>query len=204
MSFGYKGSRRGGGQAAAELKLAKIVETLPSTVKTAVDVGANTGFFSIALAKRGIFTHAFEPNHDLYSAMFSVVHQCSLNTISLSMLKVTKETRKLLPSADCVLILSVMHYWVEEYGWDGAIDVLSDLWKRTNQVLYFEIPNPVSNTKMENILTKMGSTPEECQLFIFDMLNRLPKSSVTFLDYIQTDFRPGEWRHLFRVERHDN
>lgn len=200
--LGYAGVPQNAAQgSAATQKIDLILATLPPSVRTASDIGGNTGAFSAALARRGVFTYYFEPDGDLFSIGFLEAHAAPAGFIAVSRLAVDADTIELLPTVDCTLFLSVMHYWVERHGWEKALQLLGVIWERTRQVLYFEIPNPVQNTKMARVLAAMGRTDFECETFIRNFLGALPGARVELLDYLFTDFRPDERRHLFAVTR---
>ena len=177
------------------------MSTVPDSVKTATDIGRNTGIFSRELADHGVFTFYFEPDPDLYSLGFLEAHDAPQGFISASRLPVDADTIHLLPTVDCTLFLSVMHYWVERHGWERSLEMLGTVWSKSTHVLYFEIPNPVQNSKLSKVLGDMGQTDTQCEQFIADFLGKLPGAKPELLDYLHTDFRPDERRHLFLVTR---
>lgn len=200
----YQGISMNKNQGPAALKkIEHILRTLPTTVKTAVDIGGNCGIFSRALAEQNVFTYYFEPDLDLFSIGF--LEACAApGSMSISRLAVNAETIHLLPAVDATLFLSVMHYWVEKYGWRKSYDLLHVIWSHTAAALYFEMPNPVQNSKMAETLAEMGKTDAECEAFIAGFLGRLPGAEVQLLDYLYTDFRPNERRHLFLARRRND
>ncbi len=58
--------------------------------------------------------------------------------VGLLRLGVSPRTVRLLPHADCILLLSVWHHLVRDFGLDGASELLSAIWERTGSVLFFE------------------------------------------------------------------
>lgn len=200
--LGYPGIAKNDQQGSAALKkIEQICRTLPAAVQTASDIGGNSGIYSRTFAERGIFTHYFEPDPDLFSIGFLEAFNDVQGYMSISRLAIDRESIHLLPEVDCTLFLSVMHYWVEQHGWKKALELLDVIWSKTQIALYFEMPNPVQNSKMSQILAEMGQTDSECENFIASFLGKLPGGNVELLDYLYTDFRGNERRHLFLVNR---
>ena len=44
----------------------------------------------------------------------------------------------MLPAADCVLLLSVWHHFVREWGLEAATEMLDAIWEKTGKLLFFE------------------------------------------------------------------
>jgi SAM-dependent methyltransferase len=167
----------------------------------ALDVGCNNGFFSAKLAARGVFTIGLDPDEDLVRLAQVYALETKTDKLAYSLMQVDPDNVCLLPRVDVVLLLSVMHYWVETYGLETAKRMLSVLWDKTRVCMYFEIPNPCENNKMASMLSFMGSTEAECKHFLENMLVGLGSSAVIFLGYLPTDFRGNERRHIFLVRR---
>jgi hypothetical protein len=201
-AFDYPGTARVKGPQSSAQRWDLIDDQLDG-VQTALDIGCNAGYFSFKLAVRGVFVHAFEPLQELAEVVWVAGrHAAGGERIALSRLMVDKDTIHLLPRVDCVLLMSVMHYWVEAYGWPAAWQMLAEIWSRAERVMFFEIPNPVQNSKMSKPLSMMGSTDAECEQFLSNELGRLTGAEVTLLGYIRSDFRgQDEKRHLFKVTR---
>jgi SAM-dependent methyltransferase len=175
-------------------------------VQTISDIGCNNGYFSSGIARQGKIVYCFEPNKNLLQrAFFEAIDILSTRAgrggMVVSPLAVDASTVERLPQVDATLLLSVLHYWVEVGGWSLAEQILNRIWTHTNRILFFELPNPVSNTKLRQVLSAMGETEEECGDFLVEFLGRLPGANVEMIDYLSTDFRPNERRHLLAVRR---
>ena len=185
----------------ADKKWNIIMDTLPNNISSALDIGCYNGFFSLKLAARGIFTIGVDPNKELLKLAQLAALEGNSSKVAFSPMALDPNTVRLLPTVDVTLVLSVMHYWIEWYGWKTAIEMLHSIWKRTKVCLYFEIPNPCENSKMAPYLSEMGSTETACRDFIRGILASLGACEVVFLDFIPTDFRGSERRHMFMVKR---
>jgi hypothetical protein len=107
--------------------------------RSALDVGANVGWFAFALAELGIPTIAVERGTrfvriGLYARKRSPV----ADDVSFLVMDVTPRNADLVPAADVVILLSIWHHFVREYGFAGATTVLESLWEKTGKVLFFE------------------------------------------------------------------
>lgn len=188
-------------EATTPIKLKYVLDNMPKEARTALDIGCYNGYYSLALAKRDIFTIGCEPQARLLKiAQLSGYEKMDL-PVAFSGIGINLENVNRLPLVDVSLVLSVMHNWVVSHGWDGAIQILDAIWSKTKYCMFFEMPNPVQNNTRANTLKEMGVTDDECKVFIDKMLDSLDCSEVTFLDYMYTDFRGDEKRHLFKVVR---
>jgi len=108
-------------------------------VRSALDVGANTGWFAFSLAERGVPTIALERMARHVRIGLYVRKKAALcASVSFLVMDVTPENVDLLPSAECVIFLSIWHHVVREHGLEGATAVLTGLWARTSKLLFFE------------------------------------------------------------------
>jgi hypothetical protein len=174
-----------------------IQSALPAGCVTAVDIGANNGFFSMRLANEGVFTIAFEPDIELLQ--LGVVAACKNQKypLAFSAMPVTLENAFRLPKVDVTLVLSVAQRWVHLYGQEGMKKIMEQVWEKTGKAMFFELPNPVQSTKEANWLSFLGESEEEMQPAITNLLAQIGASNVILLGYLPTDFRPNEKRHLF-------
>lgn len=179
-----------------------IRSALPEGVKTALDIGANNGFFSLRLANEGVFTVGFEPDTELLH--LGVVAACKSQAcpIAFSPMPITLENVIDLPRADVTLVLSVAQRWVHIYGQDGMMKILHEIWAKTERAMFFELPNPVQSSKESKWLSFLGNTEEEMEPAIVNLLAQIGATNVKLLGYLPTDFRPDERRHLFIALKH--
>jgi hypothetical protein len=105
---------------------------------TALDVGANVGWFTFALAKRGVRTIAIERHPRHYRTILYLISRLQEDKVSLFVTSLDPQSVSSLPTADCVLFLAVWHHLVREHGFDAATAILKELWAHTNKMLFFE------------------------------------------------------------------
>jgi SAM-dependent methyltransferase len=107
-------------------------------VRSALDLGCNSGWFVVELGRLGIATLGIE-NHPAYhrSAVYSV-ERSGLENVGVAKLSINEQTLALLPRVDCVLFLSLWHHLVHESGMDEATRTLEAAWNVSKKVLVFE------------------------------------------------------------------
>ncbi|MFD9459547.1 hypothetical protein [Streptomyces sp. NPDC060027] len=113
-----------------------VVERLG--VESALDVGANVGYFPIKLAMRGIPSVALESDPKCVRTATTAVRRNQLDNVAVMDLELRPDTLRLLPTADCTLLLSLWHHLVRELGLDAATHLLRGLWTRTGKVMFFD------------------------------------------------------------------
>jgi SAM-dependent methyltransferase len=118
-------------------QIAKVVAEVGAA--TAVDIGANAGFFSIALAERGLNVAAVEADPRFGRIIaHRARHSGPAGTVALMELTIDARTVDLVPAADAVLFLSVWHHLVRRDGFEQAGAALRTLWARAGKVLFFD------------------------------------------------------------------
>lgn len=113
-----------------------VVERLG--VESALDVGANVGYFPIKLAQRGTASVALESDPKCVRTAMTAVRRNQLDNVAVMSLEFRPDTLGLLPATDCTLLLSLWHHLVRELGLDTATDLLRGLWDRTGKVMFFD------------------------------------------------------------------
>lgn len=109
------------------------------TINSAIDIGANVGYFSISLADRGANVISIESEPKYFRIMQYAVKKLNYeNKIGLLQYKVTPTTVHILPCVDCVIFLAVWHHIVHEHGPEIGINMLQQIWAKTNKILFFE------------------------------------------------------------------
>lgn len=115
-----------------------------SDVRSAVDIGANVGYFSLALASLGIPTVAVERDPASVRTLLFAARRSNARNVGVLALDVDPATVGLIPRADCVLFLSLWHHLARRHGLEHATEMLKAIWDRTERVLFFESPRPSS------------------------------------------------------------
>lgn len=164
-------------------------------IGSAVDVGANAGFFALELARRGSATLAVDSEPASIRATSLAVRRAGLTNVGILELPVTPATVALLPPADCVVFVSVWHHLVREQGLADASAVLERLWDRTRRVLFFETGELEMTSDFA--LPDMGTDP---RAWIAGYLSRLPEAEVRHLG-VHSASDGHSRRNLFAVVR---
>jgi hypothetical protein len=107
-------------------------------VNSAVDVGGNIGWFAFAFARLGIpcvnvERYARNVRIGLYARKRAAISDASFLVMDL-----TPDRVRMLPSADCFLVLSVWHHLVRDHGPLGATTMLEAMWQKTGRLMFFE------------------------------------------------------------------
>ena len=108
-------------------------------VRSALDVGANVGWFCFAFDRLGIPSVAVEANErSVRIGLYARKRLPQPSRVSFLVMEAQPETAQLLPSADCVLFLSVWHHIVRARGLAYATRLVAGLWEKTDRILFFE------------------------------------------------------------------
>jgi hypothetical protein len=193
--------RRGGMREGAAHSRWQAISTLLDEIEpaTGLDVGSQVGFFTLAMARRGIPTAAVEMEPRSYRTLLHVRDRLGLANVGVLVLRLSPATTSLLPAADAVLFMSVWHHLVRWHGEPDARAVLRALWARAGRVLVFETGENEMPARYR--LPDMGRQP---RAWIDAMLRvECPNGTVRFLGRhpaADPDRRPCQ-RHLFAVVR---
>jgi hypothetical protein len=113
-----------------------VIERL--AVKSAMDVGANIGYFPIMLASNGVPAVAVESDRKCVRTMATALRRNGVRSVAVMELELRPDTVELLPDTDCTILLSVWHHLVSDQGFDSATELLQQLWTRTGKVMFFD------------------------------------------------------------------
>lgn len=133
--LGLNTAKRGEG---TEARWQAIEQSLDDSIKTALDIGCNVGYFCFSLAFKRIPTLGIEMDDRLLRIARYAARKLQVPSVGFCNLLVDRNTVALLPQADLVLLLSVWHHWVRAYGLEDASQMLAVVWKRTKRMLFFE------------------------------------------------------------------
>jgi hypothetical protein len=107
-------------------------------VRSAVDIGACEGYFSLMLAEAGVSTIALEGKPANVRTTLYAVLRSGVTNIGVLALVLTPENIDLMPSAECILCLSIWHHFVRFYGLEAATAMLRAIWRKTGVVMFFD------------------------------------------------------------------
>ncbi|AVZ71259.1 hypothetical protein SLUN_02440 [Streptomyces lunaelactis] len=159
-----------------------VVERLG--VKSAMDVGANVGYFPIMLASRGVPSVALESVPKYVRTTTTAVRRNQLDNVAVMELELRADTLDLLPATDCTLVLSLWHHLVRNQGLDTATYLLRELWARTGKVMFFD--------------SGEDEMPES-----FGLPRMLPTPDVWLREYLQENCAGARIEHLGRHRAFD-
>jgi hypothetical protein len=106
--------------------------------RTAIDIGANAGYFSIELGRLGIHTIALESEPGQIRMALLAVKRSGVDDVGVMAYKLRPDNLDLLPTVDCTLFLSLWHHLVRWEGMTAATAMLQELWRRTDRVMFFD------------------------------------------------------------------
>lgn len=182
---------------------ASLVED--EAIHTALDIGCNVGYFCFSLAQRGIVTLGIDVDDRVLRIARHASKRLSTSGVGWCHLELSKTTLPLLPEVDLVLLLSVWHHWVREFGFENASAMLSMTWARCNRVLFFE----TGETEMPEGfgLPDMRPSPEKwIASYLADLCSG---AGVKCIGRFKAFGAGGDercnvaYRHLFKVHRTD-
>ncbi|MFE1439889.1 hypothetical protein [Streptomyces sp. NPDC058739] len=159
-----------------------VVERL--RVRSALDVGANVGYFPIRLAQRGIASVALDSDPKYIRTAMTAVRRNGLDNVAVMDLELRPDTVALLPATECTLLLSVWHHLVRNLGLDAATSLLRELWDRTGKVMFFD--------------SGEDEMPET-----FGLPRMLPTPDVWLTEYLLKTCEGGRVEHLGRHRAFD-
>ncbi|MDG9710619.1 hypothetical protein [Streptomyces sp. DH10] len=107
-------------------------------VQSAMDVGANVGYYPIKLASRGVPTVAVESVPKYVRTTTTAVRRNQLDNVAVMELELRLDTLCLLPATDCTLMLSLWHHLVRQQGLTTAAQLVRGIWARTGKVMFFD------------------------------------------------------------------
>jgi hypothetical protein len=107
-------------------------------VRSVIDIGSSAGWFGFKLAELGVRTIAVERSSQGLRLGLYTRKKSGLDDVSFLAMEVSPSTVHQLPAADCVLLLSVWHHFVREWGLEAATVMLAVIWEKTGQLLFFE------------------------------------------------------------------
>jgi hypothetical protein len=107
-------------------------------VRTAVDIGAAEGYFSIQLGALGVTTVALESAPPNQRTALLAVRRSRLENVGLLAFEVRDDTVEMIPPADCTLFLSVWHHLVRDNGFELATSLTRRIWEHTGKVMFFD------------------------------------------------------------------
>lgn len=185
-------------------KLQVLLDNMPPSAKTIVDIGSNNGFFAIHLAQQGYDVIGYEPVRSFVQGSHQVCEKFGISNAAFIERGMDLTNSQRLFDADVTLILSVWHNWVKQADFATALEILKNIWAHTKVAMFFELANTLDNQYIAGFETmpNMGSTVEACGAFIArEIVGVLPNAEIELLGLVPTDYINGSARHMFIVRR---
>ena len=107
-------------------------------VRTAVDIGAAEGYFSIQLGELGVTTVALEAAPPNQRTTLLAVRRSRLDNVGLLAFELREDTVEMVPPADCAIFLSLWHHLVRDNGLELATSLTERIWAKTGKVMFFD------------------------------------------------------------------
>lgn len=134
-----EGRRRGARDAASHARWAAMEPVVREVGATsALDIGCNVGWFVTKLAILGMPVVGVEGRPATYRSALYARDRAGVDDVGILAMTVTPTTVRVLPSADCVLLMSVWHHMIDSHGLEPARDLLASIWQHSGKVLFFE------------------------------------------------------------------
>lgn len=131
-----EGGRRAKGSAERWKAIRPELERL--NARTALDIGANAGFLTIAMGQVGINVMAVETDPRHVRTISYARRKLELDNVLVLDGWLEPGSIRLLPEVDVTVFLSVWHHWVRVFGLESATEMTEVMWKRTRRALFFD------------------------------------------------------------------
>lgn len=151
----------------AESRLQGILNVLPIKAGDWIlDVGANVGYFSFGLERRGAFVEAYESNSASFEigAALSKLHHTNVLYINKAFGACT--LAYLRPRYKAALLLSVFHWIVKQEGQEAAGRVLRTVAGRSDYI-FFESPHSSADGNFQH---ELFTSRESVMRFLIETL----------------------------------
>ena len=129
-------AKRGEGSLSRWAAMSPIIRELG--VRSAVDIGAGEGYFSIELGSEGVTSVALEAAPGNQRTALLAVRRSGLANVGVLALELRDETVEMVPPADCSVFLSLWHHLVRDNGLESASYITARIWERTGKVMFFD------------------------------------------------------------------
>ncbi len=134
--LGLQRAKRGTSTEDRWLEIEKIART--ENVQTAMDIGCNVGYFCHRLSEIGVAAIGLEKSKRYYRLAMRTADTLGSNRPAFLNSTISPASRLPLPKVDMVILLSVWHHWVREFGIEAATGLLKRVWALCDRVMVFE------------------------------------------------------------------
>ena len=114
-----------------------LSEQVNSADTSLLDIGCAEGGLTARFAEQGLFSIGIERRaHTVATARAAHSNRPNVGFVEF---ETTPKTVGALPSVDVVLLLTVYHHWIAEFGWENAETMLASVAENCNKLL-LEVP----------------------------------------------------------------
>lgn len=113
-----------------------ISDKLDGNEQNLLDIGCSEGILTAKFASRDLVSLGIETNNSIKTARYK--HR-DMHYLCFLQLHLTPNNIRSLPAFDVTLLLSVFHWWFDEYGREGAEEMLNVVFKNSGK-LFIEMP----------------------------------------------------------------
>jgi SAM-dependent methyltransferase len=153
------------------IKWDAVRNSLPAdyNCSSVLDLGCNTGLYSIKMAKLGHMVTAIDGLWYYKEFCFYACKVLGLNNVAVGQMKITPENIDCLPQYDCIFFLNIFHHLCKEHGKDTALAMLDKIYKKATRLLFFETEQSDSSSgQYKEVLPDMGESPKEWMIELFN------------------------------------
>ncbi len=186
-----RGSRTGGTLERWALMQPLIDKITPGS---AIDLGAQVGYFTFQLAERGWLVLGVESDPYTHAGACLIRRSVRLNRAAFECMKITSSSIRSLPSVDIFIFLSLWHHLCLAEGLESARGILCDVLERTRLVCFFE--SGQADEAYEGWVDRWPDMSPDPRQWLKKMLLECGAVHVDYLGSTPTHLGPVP-RHLF-------
>ena len=161
---------------------------------SAMDLGAQSGFFTFKLAEAGFLTLGVEDDIDCIRAMRLIKKGARLDLAAINHARITSANVAALPVVDVTIFLSLWHHMCRAEGFEAAKQILRTVLAKTRHVCFFETgQSDESYMGWAPALPRMEPTAQQ---WITQLLQECGAKTVRHLGAFETHLGPVP-RHMF-------
>jgi SAM-dependent methyltransferase len=136
--LGVEAGQRGASSVTRWREIEKFLDGYDGRQQTALDLGSNSGYFTIQLAKRGMTAIGVETLPVAVRTALYAMSRLELERAGVLTLRILPDTVGMLPAADVVVFMSLWHHFTWRHGVETATAMLLQIWERTHAVMFFD------------------------------------------------------------------
>jgi len=119
--------------------------------RSALDIGCNVGFFVYSFAMKGMVALGLDRSEKAISFTSLIRSKLNIKGAAFTCIELNPDNIDTIPKTDIVVLFSAWHHWVKQFGLNEGNLMLSTVWDRTGEALFFE---GGEDTEIENFKIK--------------------------------------------------